>query len=167
VQLLSTTDPAEAHLDFVQTRLGGVDTTHMQILLDAPALPTSDPNAPSDSPSWISQHWLAIAIAAGAGAVGLTVLIIALIFYRRRQRRLAKSKVYQSLAAPAPAGEMAQVAGYGPRNGVYAPGHYRDASHASTIWQGDSRPASLDLEYDKAPVRSNYANPWEPHDARQ
>jgi len=32
VQILSTTDPAEAHADFVATRLGGKDTTGSQHL---------------------------------------------------------------------------------------------------------------------------------------
>ncbi|KAE9408889.1 acid protease [Gymnopus androsaceus JB14] len=60
VQLLSTTDPAQAHLDFVKTRLGGVDTTGSQTL----GAPTSQDSSSSSSSSsnhrnsllWLG-HW--------------------------------------------------------------------------------------------------------------
>ncbi|THH20588.1 hypothetical protein EW146_g785 [Bondarzewia mesenterica] len=121
VQILSTTnDTAEAHDDFVQVRLDGVDKTGDQ-RLSASNTTSPDPsnnngNNTSGSDSFFDRHKTAIIIAASV-AGGLVVLgtLATVALCLGRKRRLASSarpSVYRPLYEPAPAGEMQQVQGY-------------------------------------------------------
>ena len=89
VQLLPTTDSvSEAHSDFVQVRLKGLDSTPDQTLLDTftPSGPPDVKNNNDDSglSSWLDKHkTILIAVGASVGGV-LLILIAALCFCRRR-----------------------------------------------------------------------------------
>lgn len=89
VQLLSTTDDiAEAHNDFVQVRLKGIDSTKDQSLLDTftPSGPPDVRNTNNDGgiSSWLDRHkTILIAVGASVGGV-LLILIAALCFCKRR-----------------------------------------------------------------------------------
>ena len=100
VQLLSTTNPAEAHEDFVQTRLNGIDTTGDQRLLNTTQIKSSgDPgnaddgnNDDSSVGSWLSKHYVVIAIAGGSAVAGLLLLALLCYWLRaRRQKRALRS----------------------------------------------------------------------------
>jgi hypothetical protein len=82
VQLLSTTDPAQAHLDFVNSRLGGVDTTGSQTL----GPPTSEGSSGSSSSS-SSHKTLYFALAIGAGALALLFFLAACCMRRNKTQR--------------------------------------------------------------------------------
>jgi len=90
VQLLPTTDDlTEAHNDFVQVRLKGIDSTKDQSLLDTftPSGPPDAKAANSDGgfSSWLDKH-KTILIAVGASIGGLLlILLVALCFCRRRR----------------------------------------------------------------------------------
>ncbi|KAF5380669.1 hypothetical protein D9757_007060 [Collybiopsis confluens] len=83
MQLLSTTDPADAHNDFVTQRLNGDDTTGNQVL----GAPTSGtPTAKSSSSSNHKTLYFGLAIAAGALAL---IVFIAAFCMRRNKARAA------------------------------------------------------------------------------
>ncbi|KAF5360512.1 hypothetical protein D9756_004880 [Leucocoprinus leucothites] len=73
VQMRSITDPHQAHLDFVQVRLGGIDTTGTQRLLDAPRSRRSP---------------VVYYIIAAVVVVVVVIVIVACIVWNRRRRRL-------------------------------------------------------------------------------
>jgi hypothetical protein len=119
VQLLSVTDPATAHQDFVQTRLAGVDTTGLQVLSDQPA----------SSPDHVSTHHedhrtrtIVISVVAGSLAL-LSFAGAAFIALKRRRRRnfvthsaIGTGSSYDHTAyhplQHAPPGEVHMVQGY-------------------------------------------------------
>ncbi|KAI0270006.1 aspartic peptidase domain-containing protein [Gloeopeniophorella convolvens] len=169
-QLLSVTDPAAAHLDFVNVRLNGADTTGDQ-MFTAPAPDTPVPDD-SDNKSFFSRHQtlIIILIAAVGGVVLLIFIVLAFLSWRRqRNRRLGPGpgssttdtgftygySTYQPLEHGAPAGEMQQVQGY-------HPGAARAASidsqpetlHAAT------GPEHLEDTYG-GPPKYEYPNPWD------
>jgi hypothetical protein len=98
VQILSTTNPAEAHADFVATRLSGKDTTGSQHV-----------NSGSGSNSGFF-HKYRIPIFAAAAVAGVAALtgVVWLVAKRRKP-------VYRPLYDPAPVGDMPMqnVTGYG------------------------------------------------------
>ncbi|PIL36176.1 hypothetical protein GSI_01836 [Ganoderma sinense ZZ0214-1] len=84
VQLHSLTDPAQAHQDFVQQRLGGVDTTgSQQLLRDAAGLNDSTPKSAADRNK--------VFIIVGT-IIGTFVLLCAIgilgVWYRKRRYHL-------------------------------------------------------------------------------
>ena len=96
VQLLSTTDDvSEAHRDFVNVRLKGVDTTNNQSLLDnftpsgPPDVRTSNNNGHFSS--WLDRH-KTILIAVGASLGGALLLLIAALCLCIRRRRNVRVK---------------------------------------------------------------------------
>ncbi len=93
VQLHALTDPVEAHGDFVQQRLGGVDTTGLQMLLPATEEDTSTGvKAPGHMPY---LPWIIVASVLG----GLLVaFLVAYVFIWRRGRK------YRRIHETAPAG---------------------------------------------------------------
>ncbi|TBU56368.1 aspartic peptidase domain-containing protein [Dichomitus squalens] len=95
LQLLSLTNPAQAHEEFVQQRLGGVDTTGSQQLLpDTAGL--SDISKP---PTTVQKYKSFIIAGTVIGAfILLCVLGILTVWYRKRR--------YQRLHAPAPEGAL-------------------------------------------------------------
>jgi hypothetical protein len=113
IQLLSTTVPAEAHADFVSTRLNGVDTTGSQTLL--PNITASGPyntfaaaNNNSGGFTGFVQNfkWAIIGI-----SIGLAILLAILLWYycRRRSGRkeglvAGEDRPYRALNEPAPFG---------------------------------------------------------------
>lgn len=106
-QLLSTTDPADAHADFVAARLGGQDTTGSQR--------HSSNSSGSGSKSFFQKY--RIPIFAAAAVAGVAALTGAVWLVARRRK-----PVYRPLYDPAPAGAMPMqhVTGYG------APAPYSD-----------------------------------------
>ena len=84
VQLLSTTDPAEAHADFVATRLNGTDTTGSQHY--------------GTGESFFQRHRIPLIIA--VVVVGVAALAGAVWLVVRRRKR-----VYHSLPNP-PVGDI-------------------------------------------------------------
>ncbi|KAI0301931.1 aspartic peptidase domain-containing protein [Multifurca ochricompacta] len=108
VQLLSTTDPAAAHADFVATRLSGKDTTNSQ---------NNSNSSSSDNGNKAKGLFekYKIPILAGAAVVGAAILaaLLGLAFRRRKP-------VYRPLVDPAPAGDMQMqyVVGYGHNAGA-------------------------------------------------
>ncbi|KAH9989723.1 aspartic peptidase domain-containing protein [Russula compacta] len=86
VQLLSVTDPAAAHLDFVNARLGGVDTTGMQMFsTDSPVSSPGDVTSPADRKTRI----IVIFSAVGGSFFLVAVAAAVYIALRRRRRRLS------------------------------------------------------------------------------
>lgn len=90
IQLLPTTDDiAEAHNDFVQVRLKGVDSTPDQLLMDTytPSGPPDVNNGKSKSQSgflgWLQKNKI-ILIAVGASLSGLLLITIAALCLCRR-----------------------------------------------------------------------------------
>lgn len=129
VQLLSTTNPAEAHEDFVQARLHGVDTTGGQRLLNTTDTKTSgdpdsstndDDNNGSGIGAWFSKHYVVVAVAGGSAIAALLLLALLCYWLRaRKQKRAIRANYgrggaggYATLDAPAPEHETLQVAGY-------------------------------------------------------
>jgi hypothetical protein len=106
VQLLSTTNAADAHADFVATRLNGKDTTNSQ-----------HHSSSTGSGSKGFFHKYRIPIFAAAAVAGVLALTGAMLLVKRRRR-----PVYRPLYDPAPAGDMPMhhVTGYG------GPGPYSD-----------------------------------------
>lgn len=94
VQLLSVTDPATAHQDFVQTRLGGVDTTGMQVF---------SAGVPDSSPSDVSSHGdhqTKMIVIYSVVAVSLILIFSAVAGYvilKRRRRRHSVTRSNASL----------------------------------------------------------------------
>lgn len=100
IQLLPlTTDLAEAHSDFVKTRLDGIDNTANFQLLPATALPPSDQDTTNDESFSQKIHPYLPYIIAGCATAAL-ILIIAIVFCIRSSRR----KRYRRLHDPAPIG---------------------------------------------------------------
>jgi hypothetical protein len=121
VQLLSLTDPAKAHHDFVQVRLGGVDSTGDPAHALLPAAqglksPQTDAEKKAHLEGKVLRQWPYILV----GSLALFALIAGLIVWRcccrgRRARArkhqsvvlpmtgAAPSQRYHSLAEPAPA----------------------------------------------------------------
>ncbi|KAI0358432.1 acid protease [Trametes cingulata] len=98
VQLLPLTDPAEAHYDFVQVRMGGVDRSSDLKLL--PAIPNTDNDDSDDSSSSDDtvKKYLPYII---AGSVVGGLLILGLILWAIFG---TSGKKYRRLHDPAPAG---------------------------------------------------------------
>lgn len=122
VQLHALTDPAEAHGDFVQQRLGGVDTTGLQTLLPATEEDTSaGVKAPGRMPY---LPWIIVASVLGGL---LFAFLVAYVFIWRRGRKYrrvhenAPSGLEEGKRSPSPSNEkppeiaMADTA-FGPRS---------------------------------------------------
>ena len=124
IQLLPTTQPALAHAEFVQTRLGGVDNTSSIQLLPAMNTTSSpdgddgddDSDGDGDESWWDKYKWYVIGGAAGLAL--LAALALSVCFVRRR-RRAAGTAAYKALRDPAsaPGGEP-MFARYDPGSGV-------------------------------------------------
>jgi hypothetical protein len=110
IQLLSiTNDSTKTHADFVNVRLGGVDTTGTTPLTSAKATPTDS----SGSSNFFTQHRnLIIIVGCAVGGLLLLAVIAAIFSNLRRKNR------YQMLSTPAPAAAtdmyMAAPPGYYP-----------------------------------------------------
>jgi hypothetical protein len=133
VQLLSITDPAAAHLDFVQTRLGGVDTTGMQVF--SAGQPASSPAVSSGHQGKQSRTIVIWSVVAGSLFL-VSVTVAAYVALKRRSRRnfvtrpnLPKADTglsydyssYQPLRHAAPLGETHMVQGYHTEEGYASP----------------------------------------------
>ncbi|KAJ8463033.1 hypothetical protein ONZ45_g17726 [Pleurotus djamor] len=90
IQFLSTTEPSEAHSDFVHVRLNGVDTTTDRTL-------SSNQLDDSSDDSRNSRRTLYYIIAGVLLGVAVLIIIAALIFNHVRQKR-ARQHTYQFLA---------------------------------------------------------------------
>jgi hypothetical protein len=112
VQILSTTNAAAAHADFVETRLGGKDTTTPQNHGSGSGS-GSNPDSSSSGKSFYERF--RIPIFAAAAVAGAAVVTGAVFFVARRRK-----PVYRPLYDPAPAGAMPMqhVSGYGPPPGA-------------------------------------------------
>jgi hypothetical protein len=108
VQLLSTTDPAAAHNDFVATRLNGTDTSGSQHKPGSGSGSGSNNNSTVGGAKGFFDKYKIPIIAGAAGAVVLLLLTSAFVQYRSRK------PVYRPLFEPAPAGSMQMntVSGY-------------------------------------------------------
>jgi len=87
IQLLPTTDSiSEAHNDFVQVRLKGIDSTSSQTFLDnyTPSGPPDTRTSTTNSgfSDWLSRH-KTILIAVGASIGGLLLILIAALCFCR------------------------------------------------------------------------------------
>ena len=95
VQLLPTTELVEAHNDFVQIRLKGVDTTGGQTFLDnfTPSGPpdVKQSNNSSGFSGWLARH-KTILIAVGASLGGVLLLLFTVLCCCRRRRSNVREK---------------------------------------------------------------------------
>jgi len=120
-QLLSTTDPTVAHLDFVSTRLGGTDTTGVQRFDTS----TSSSNTDDVTSTSDRQRELTVIVGVVAGSILLLAAAIGgyLTVRHRRSRRLLHPgpdfsavdtgyATYYPLHHAAPQGETHLVQGY-------------------------------------------------------
>ncbi|KAJ7486168.1 aspartic peptidase domain-containing protein [Mycena galericulata] len=90
MQFLSTTDPAQAHTDFVNVRLNGVDTTTN--IFNA----NNESNGSSSSRSKTTYYIIAGCVLGG-------ILLLAVGSYLVRRNRSKQRGVYRQLHLPAPA----------------------------------------------------------------
>ncbi|KAF7364914.1 Peptidase A1 domain-containing protein [Mycena venus] len=135
IQFLSTTDPAEAHQDFVKVRLGGVDTTTSVF---------SHSGSSNNSSSGLSNTTKYIIGGCVLGAI-LLLVVGAFIF---RSRRNSKAGAYRPLHLPAPA----------PMYGAGQPQMYQQTQ----MYNGANPPVyNPDRPYDPPQEHVPYHNPWE------
>ncbi|KAK0202036.1 aspartic peptidase domain-containing protein [Desarmillaria ectypa] len=102
LQFLSTTDPTEAHSDFVAVRLNGNDTTGRQTLSG----PTS-----SGSGGGLPR---AVYFGIAAGALGLGLLLMVCAFFMTRRRKQGNTS-YRPVSSPSPPVDMQLNAANPPR----------------------------------------------------
>lgn len=98
-QLLSMTNPAAAHADFVAARLNGTDSSGNQHNPGSGSGSGSGNNDASKAKGFYEKYKIPIIAAAAAGAI---LVLGATAFVQFRSRRPA----YRSLVDPAPAGSM-------------------------------------------------------------
>ncbi|KAI0043884.1 acid protease [Auriscalpium vulgare] len=108
IQLLSITDPAKAHLEFVAARLNGNDTTP-----DAPTALLSGGAAAAATPAnmqdcFFQRHKTALIILGIVGA-GLLLLLLAAGIFATVKWHQAARRTYRPLHEPAPAGDIKNV----------------------------------------------------------
>lgn len=127
MQLLSTTNPASAHLDFINVRLGGIDTTGDQMFT---ANLTNNPDYLNDIHKSSDHAKTATIIGAVTGTAFLmaTCAIVFFVYRRRQRRRLAPASTanmgtfsdtsYRPLLLAAPPGEFNPVLGYHDETGL-------------------------------------------------
>ncbi|KAI0775709.1 acid protease [Trametes elegans] len=103
IQLLPLTEPAEAHNDFVQVRMGGIDRSSDLKLL--PAIPQTDDDDDSsgsdrhaEGESTIKKYLPYIIAGSVAGGIIMLSLILYALFGRSGKKK------YRKLHEPAPAG---------------------------------------------------------------
>ena len=164
-QLLSLTDAAAAHSDFVQARLNGVDTTGMQVF--TANRPVSSP-AVSNSDGRQTRKIVIYGVVAGSLILVFSA-VTASIIMKRRRRRLSNTRsnfspfdtglsydrtAYHSLQ-DAPAGETNHVQGY-----------YTEVGHASVydpyaeIARGPVVPTH-EGDYSGLPPKYEGRDPWQ------
>ncbi|CAK5270490.1 unnamed protein product [Mycena citricolor] len=101
IQFLSTTNTTDAHLDFVNSRLGGVDTTNGTVLLAPASQPTTSDSSGNSLVDSFNKHRTYYIIAASVLG-GLVLLVVgAWIFQSRRTRSRG---VYKQLNLPQQSG---------------------------------------------------------------
>ncbi|KAJ7264460.1 aspartic peptidase domain-containing protein [Mycena haematopus] len=134
IQFLSITDPAQAHAEFVNVRLGGVDTTTSVLTSN------SNNNDSTSSPSKKTYYII-------AGAVGGALLLLVIGAFIIRSNRSRQRGVYRPLHLPAPA----------PMYGSGQPQMYQ-----TQMYNGANPPAyNADRPYDPPQEHVPYHNPWE------
>jgi len=165
-QLLSLTDAAASHSDFVQTRLDGVDTTGMQVFtadrpVSSPAVSNND-----DGP----QTRMVVIYGVIAGSLVLVFFIVtAYIIMKRRRRRHSNTRsnftaagtglsydrtAYHSLQE-APLGEPSHVQGYYAEVGhasMYDP--YAETTRARVV-------PTHEGDYSGPPPKYENRDPWQ------
>jgi len=121
VQILSTTDPAAAHADFVATRLGGKDTTGSQTFKGS-----GSGSGSNKSSGFFQKYRTSIFVVAAVGGIAAFLAAVYLVTRRRKS-------AYRPLHDPAPAAmPMQHVTGYnagyntGPGHNTGAPSPYSD-----------------------------------------
>ena len=83
MQLLSITEPSEAHADFVAIRLGGIDVTPRPLTNSTKTRTDS-----GDDDKAKSKRTHAAAIGAGVAVIGVLLIVAALMVVRARRRKL-------------------------------------------------------------------------------
>jgi hypothetical protein len=120
-QLLSTTNPAAAHTDFVAVRLNGADTTGSQNHTGSGSGPGpgSGNNDTTKAKNFFAKYKNVIIGGAAAAAV---LLLVGTVFLKCRSRKPA----YRPLFEPAPAGSMPMntVSGYNTGTGMQSSADY-------------------------------------------
>lgn len=141
MQLLSVTDPADAHHDFVQSRLNGIDSTGNQTRVGPtnPADRNSDGgNDVTKAKSFFAKNWPYLA--AGGGLLALIIIGLCIGSTVRSRRKAPISVVsypasgpYRPLhdPAPAPAMELHQHPG-----GGYAATYYNSGGYTDPYYRG-------------------------------
>ncbi|KAK0464234.1 aspartic peptidase domain-containing protein [Desarmillaria tabescens] len=150
VQFLSTTDPTEAHSDFVTVRLNGNDTTGGQTL-----------NGPTSSGSGGLPRAVYFGIAAGVLGLGLLLMVCAFFMNRRKKRG---STSYRPISSPSPPVDM-QLHANPPRYSL--PPQY-DYASSEPYHDRPQMPAQAQL-YDpqhsqhmpSVQYGGSYQNPWD------
>jgi len=118
IQLLATTEPVEAHQDFVNTRLGGKDDANWQLL--PPSSMGSPPKTDSEFVRKLKYYW---PIIVGVGAFLILIILISCFCVRRRRRGgggpfWRSKKSYHPLHDPAPVGMQSFGHSGAPRQSV-------------------------------------------------
>ncbi|KAJ7029302.1 aspartic peptidase domain-containing protein [Mycena alexandri] len=134
IQFLSITDPADAHSDFVKSRLGGVDTT-TDVL-------THSAGSSDDSTKSKTTYYII------AGCVLGGILILLLLAFIVKRSRSRQRGVYRPLHLPAPGAGGPPPPMY-QQNPMYAQQPYNGAGY------------NPDRPYDPPQERVPYHNPWE------
>ncbi|KAJ7079759.1 aspartic peptidase domain-containing protein [Mycena belliarum] len=134
IQFLSITDPADAHNDFVQSRLNGVDTTNN-------IFNSNNTTIDDGNPKKFNKLYYII----GASVLG-GLLLIALGILLCRRRKSSQQGVYRPLHLPAPGATGAPP--------MYQQGPMYQQPYGANTYNPD-RP------YDPPTERVPYHNPWE------
>jgi len=147
LQFLSTTDPAEAHSDFVTTRLNGIDTTGNQILNSGSSSSSSGDN--NNVSNFYRRNKTYLIIGAICLSVAALVAIVSLIVCQRRRRTRFNK------------GGPQQWGSYSPLD---APGHQMPPN--SQMMSNNAAPAynpqyGQPLYDPQAAHQGGYQNPWD------
>ncbi|KAJ7643879.1 aspartic peptidase domain-containing protein [Roridomyces roridus] len=145
IQFLSITDPADAHKDFVDQRLNGVDSTVNIFNVHN----TND----DDSSGLHLSRTTVIIIAASAGGAALLLVFLGLFCRRRRQNR---ATAYRPLHLPAP-GQSATMYGGAPPP-MYQQGPPGYAYNPSAVGYNPEQAYDPPVQTSE---RVPYHNPWE------
>jgi hypothetical protein len=164
VQLLSTTDPAAAHLDFVQTRLGGVDTTGMQVF--SAEQPASSPDVPSVHKDKQTSTIVIWSVVAGS----LFLVSVAVGVYITLKRRRGRNFVTRSNIPTADTGLSYDYSSYQPLQYAPPPGetHMVQGYHTEEGYASTYDPYAETTRVQAAPVHEGYRSvspprrdPWQ------
>ncbi len=167
-QLLSLTDAGTAHLDFVQTRLAGVDTTGQQAF--SANQPVSSPDVSSSNDQQTKMVVIYIVVSGAFFLVFCTITVYIILRRRRSRQSNTRSTIsaadtglsydrtaYHSVQHAPPQGETDHVQGYYTEVGhasMYNPHAETTPARVVPVHEGDHSTSGPPPKYEER-------DPWE------